>query len=399
MYSKLKIALVANSTWNIYNFRLNIIEKLLVEGFDVIVLAPNDTYITYLNQFPQVKHIAVKELSRKGLNPIQDLKLLSELRSIFKKEQPDLILNYTVKPNIYGGLAATLTHSRYIGVITGLGYTFLHNGLIYKFTKVLYRLAFKHASKVVFENIDDRILFNDLGIISPEKSISVKGCGINTQHFKLIVPPNTQRSYRVFSFVGRFLYDKGIKEFVEAAQIVKKKHPKTQFWLIGSIDKENPSAVDASELQSWIDKGIVIYKGQAEDVRPFIADSDCIVCPSYREAIARVIQEGMAMEKAVITTDVAGCREAVEEGKNGYTVKAKDVKNLADAMFRIAEMPYTDLIKFGKYGRRKVEREFNDQLIARQFYQIINEVLGISNESEDILNLKNKNTDSIIRRK
>lgn len=399
MHSKLKIALVANSTWNIYNFRLNIIEKLLAENFDVIVLAPIDTYITYRNKFPEVKHIAIKELSRKGMNPLQDLKLLFELRSIFKKEQPDLVLHYTVKPNIYGGLAAMFTHTKYIGVITGLGYTFLHNGLVYLLTKILYRQAFKKALKVVFENIDDRILFNNLGIVSSEKSISVKGCGINTEHFKLIVPPNMHRSFRVFTFVGRFLYDKGIKEFVEAAQIVKKKYPRTQFWLVGSIDKENPSAVDESELQTWIDNGVIIYKGQADDVRPFIADSDCIVCPSYREAIARVLQEGMAMEKAVISTDVAGCREAIEEGKNGYSVRVKDTKNLADAMFRIVEMPYSDLLKFGKYGRKKVEKEFNDTIIAQQFFQIINEVLGIANETDYTNPINIRNSDLTMRRK
>lgn len=386
LHKKLKIALVANSTWNIYNFRLNIIEKLLNAGFDVIVVAPIDAYVTYRNKFPTVKHIAVKELARKGTNPIQDLKLLLEFRQIFRREQPDLILHYTVKPNIYGGIAARLTHSNYIGVITGLGYTFLHNGLIYKITKILYRLSFKNAAKVVFENIDDRILFNGLGITTSEKSVSLKGCGINTEHFKLNIVPTNDNRHRVFSFIGRFLYDKGIKEFVEAARIVKEKHPNTQFWLIGSIDTQNPSAIDESELQAWIEKGIVIYKGQVEDVRPFIAQSDCIVCPSYREAIARVLQEGMAMEKAVITTDVAGCREAVEEGKNGYIVKVKDPKNLADAMFRIIEMSHNDLIKLGKYGRKKVEKEFDDRIIARQFLEIINEALGIttSNESNDL---------------
>ena len=173
---------------------------------------------------------------------------------------------------------------------------------------------------------------------------------------------------------------------MEAAQIVKEKYPNTQFWLIGSIDKQNPSAVDESELQTWIEKGIVIYKGQVEDVRPLISQSDCIVCPSYREAIARVIQEGLAMGKAVITTDVAGCREAVEEGKNGFIVKVKDQKNLADAMFRIVEMKKDDLIKFGKYGRKIVEKEFDDRIISQQFLQIINETLGIatSTESDDL---------------
>ena len=386
MHKKLKIALVANSTWNIYNFRLNIIDKLLNAGFEVIILAPIDSYITYLDKFPSVRHIAVKELSRKGLNPIKDLKLLLEFRKIFLKEQPDLILNYTIKPNIYGGIAARLTHSNYIGVITGLGYTFLHNGLVYKISKILYGIAFKNAAKVVFENIDDRILFNGLGITTPENTVSMKGCGINIEHFKLNIAPTYSNRHRVFSFIGRFLYDKGIKEFVEAAQIVKEKYPNTQFWLIGFIDKQNPSAIDESEFQTWIEKGIFIYKGQVEDVRPLIAQSDCIVCPSYREAIARVIQEGLAMGKAVITTDVAGCREAVEEGKNGFIVKVKDQKNLADAMFRIVEMKKDDLIKFGKYGRKIVEKEFDDRIISQQFLQIINETLGIatSTESDDL---------------
>ncbi len=375
MNKRQKIVIVANSTWNIHNFRRNILNILLNNGFEVVVIAPLDTFIMYLNDFPTVHHIPLKHLARKSLNPFHDLRLFFELKKILRRENPNIVLNYTVKPNIWGGLAAAWLNIPYVCAVTGLGYAFLHNGLVNIISQKLYKLSFKFSQKVIFENIDDRLLFNQLGIVEAEKSLSVKGCGINTLHFQPKEPKSIHLDKVIFCFIGRFLYDKGICEFVEAAHIVKKLQPNSEFWLVGEIDYGNPSAINENELQAWIDEKIIIYKGMVADVRPLIREADCVVLPSYREAIPRVIQEAMAMQRCVISTDVAGCREAVEHGANGYLVEVRNAQSLADAMIKIIQLSPKERRAMALKSRKKVETEFDERIIAQQFLEVIQAIL------------------------
>ncbi len=367
---KPKIAIVANSTWNIYNFRLNIIEKLLDEGFEVTVIAPIDKYIHYKEKYPEVTHIALKKLNRDSLNPWKDFRLMLELTRIYKRVNPDLVLHYTVKPNIYGGIAAKLNNIASLAVVTGLGYTFIHNGFVKKITKSLYRFTSGFHRKVIFENIDDRLLFTNYGLIEKDKGISVKGCGVDSSFFSPL-PNGIRKEKTTFTFIGRLLYDKGVKEFVEAAKIIKEKFEKVDFWLVGEIDKNNPAAVKNDDLVDWVKEKVVIYHGATNDVKKYIAASDCIVLPSYREAIARSITEGMAMEKPVITTDTPGCREAVEDGENGYLVPIKDVVALSNSMEQFLQLDYEKRHNMGVLGRKKVLEEFDDKLVANQIVDII----------------------------
>ncbi|MEL6635385.1 MAG: glycosyltransferase family 4 protein [Bacteroidota bacterium] len=370
-----KIAIVANSTWNIYNFRLNVIKLLIQNNFEVVVIAPVDHYISYLNQFSEVRHVPLRSLSRKSTNPLKDLSLTRELYQIYCRERPDLVIHYTVKPNIYGGFAARQCGIKYLSTITGLGYTFLHDSLIRQLTQWLYRMAFRHSEKVIFENQDDRQLFIEEGIIRPEAGISLKGCGVDIQYFSpngFVKPPDTL----VFTFIGRLLYDKGIDEFVRAAALVKKDFPEAEFWVVGDIDEENPAAISHDQLLAWMQSGVIRYFGPTSDVRYYIKQSDCIVLPSYREAIPRVVQEGMAMRKPIITTDTPGCREAVEEGKNGFLVPIKDAEGLAAAMRRFRQLSPDQKHTMGRYGRQKAEREFDDRLISRQIVDIIEAVIA-----------------------
>jgi Glycosyl transferase 4-like len=184
-----KIIILANTSWNIHNFRRNILQMLLDASFEVVVVTPIDAFLSFLQDFPNTRHIPLQKLARKSINPLRDIELAKELITIFKIEKPNIILNYTIKPNIVGGWMARHLKIPYICVVTGLGYTFLHNGLLYFLTKILYRLAFQKAKKIIFENIEDRLLFNPLGICSPEKSLSVKGCGSKTECPKLFSTP------------------------------------------------------------------------------------------------------------------------------------------------------------------------------------------------------------------
>ena len=350
-------------------------QTLLEADCEVVVITPIDSYLGHLADFPRIRHVALQHLHRKSTRIWHEWQLWRELLSIFKSERPDIVLNYTIKPNIWGGIAAAQLHIPYICVVTGLGYSFLHNGWVHFLSKTLYRYAFRKAAKVVFENIDDRILFNTLGLTTVAQSLSVKGCGINIEHFR--PAEKVTEDPFVFSFIGRFLYDKGIREFVAAARILRKQHPEIECWLIGEIDHENPAALAQSELDAWVAEKIIVYKGATTDVRPYIAQSACVVLPSYREAIPRTIQEAMAMACCAITTDVAGCREAVTDGENGYLVPVRNAEALAAAMLKLWQLPTEARAEMGKKGRQKVEAEFDERLIAAAFRQLIAAVLAV----------------------
>src|SRR5687767_5396218 len=327
----MRIAIVANTTWNIYNFRLNIIRKLFDEGHEVIVMAPVDKFIFYTESLPQVLHIPIHHLHRDSVNPLQDLRLFVELIRLYRHYKPDLVLHYTVKPNIWGGFAARLLGIPSIAIVTGLGYSLLHEGWINFVTGVLYKFSLPLHRKVIFENNDDKKLFEKEGLVSSSKSISIKGCGVDTTFFA----PNgdgRRDDLITFTFIGRLLYDKGVKEFIDAAQLVKDQNTNIQFWLIGEIDKENPSSIRNEDLMKWIRDPNIHYHGATENIRKFIEKSDCIVLPSYREGMPKVIMESMSMERPVITTNTAGCRETVDEKINGYLVPVRDSSALAKAM-------------------------------------------------------------------
>jgi glycosyltransferase involved in cell wall biosynthesis len=229
----------------------------------------------------------------------------------------------------------------------------------------MYRFAFQFTERVLFENLDDKALFENEHLIEKHKSFHIKGCGVDLNYFRPM-PEKPEEDNIRFTFIGRLLYDKGIVEFVEAAKIVKKQYPRVQFTVLGFLDDENPAHILRSELIDWISSGIIQYHGQTEDVRPYINESSCVVLPSYREGLPRVMMEAMAMAKPIITTKTAGCREMVEEGINGFLVNINDVESLAIAMVNIIICSPGTRFKMGLYSRKMAESEFDDQLIATQ---------------------------------
>lgn len=372
---KKTIALVANSTWNIYNFRLNLIDKFIAEGMDVVVIAPVDEYLTYKEKYPTVRHYGLRLLDRDSTNPIKDILLLLELVRRYKKIKPDIILHFTNKPNIYGGIAAKIAGIKSIAVVTGLGYAFINKGFVRAVMTYLYKFTAAFHSKFIFENIEDRELFSQLGIVSSPKAISVKGCGVNTTWYHPF--PNGQiKEKTIFTFIGRLLYDKGIREFVEAARQIKSMRQDVAFWVVGELDAENPATIDKDDLVRWVDEDVVYYHGFIKDVRNIIAASDCIVLPSYREAIPRTITEGMSMAKPVITTDTAGCREAVDNSVNGYLVPVKSIIELKNTFIKFLNLSKDKKSQMGALGREKAVNEFDDQKIAQEIWDIISNAMN-----------------------
>ena len=370
-----KIAIVANSTWNIYNFRLNLIQQFQSKGYSVIIITPIDKYYSYLNKSYFTKHIPLQQLSPQSKNPFKDLLLLHELYKIYKKEQPDLILHYTIKPNIYGSIAARLTGIKCISTVTGLGYAFLNEGFYTNLVKPLYRFAFQNNNRIVFHNHDDQKLFSELKISNYQNSEVIKGSGVNTSFFRPSKISKDKGNF-IFLFIGRLLYDKGILEFIHAAKHARQIIKNAEYWVVGELKAKNPSNISKKEFLQWVENGYIQYWGTTNDIRDFINKSDVIVLPSYREGMPRAILEAMAMGKPIITTDTAGCRESIDHNKNGYIVPVKDHLALAEAMIKIANLDQDQIEKMGLASRNKVLREFDEKIINQRYLDLAEEILN-----------------------
>ncbi|PHN01475.1 glycosyltransferase family 4 protein [Flavilitoribacter nigricans] len=363
-----KVIVVANTTWNIYNFRLGILRKLVREGTEVVVVAPVDTYIHYLQQLPTVRHIPLRNLNPQGRGLFRSILLLWELFRIYRTERPEAILHFTIKPNIFGSIAAKWAGIRSIPTVTGLGYTFLHGHWLNKLTIQLYRYAFSGLDCVIFHNRDDRELFDRLGIVPKSCSGVVNGSGVNTNYFRPLPKPQTDTTF-TFLFIGRLLYDKGIKEFVEAAAHLREWGVTVSCRVVGDLASTNPDAVPREKFLHWIKQRYIEYQGAAADVRPFIKQCDVLVLPSYREGMPRAILEALAMGKPIITTDVAGCREAICD-KTGLLVPVKNSRALAEAMHYFFQKDQQEVQRMGDAARARALDRFDERLIVETYVQL-----------------------------
>lgn len=346
---------------------------MIEKGNVVTVAAPLDEYISYKEQFPNVTHLPLKNLQRDHSHPLKDILTIRELRRIYKKVKPDVVVLYTHKANIYGGLAACFTKIITIGIVTGLGFAFLHKGWVNRMTRFLYKCVKPVHKKLVFENEDDMNLFINLKLVDRQKATYVNGCGVDTSSY-LPIEGQANADKTVFTFIGRLLYDKGIKEFVDAAREMVKSHGNVEFWVIGELDEGNPSMVDKPTLLHWIEEGLINYLGFVDDVRPHIAQSNCIVLPSYREGMPRIILEGLSMAKPVITTNVAGCRQTVVEGHNGFLVESKSAQSLILGIESFLRLSKEEQEKMGQKGREMALKHFNSEKISKELYDIISQV-------------------------
>jgi len=372
----MKTMVVSNTTLTVRNFRAGLMQFLQNKGYDVVFSAQDNGYAQEISKkgfqyFPF-------DLDRKGTNFITDLKLIYSLYKLYINEKPDIILHYTIKPNVYGSIAAKLSGIPCINTITGLGYVFSKKNPVYYLVKLLYKISGILASQTFFQNKDDMNLFLKLGLIAKNKAILVNGSGVNTDFFN---PDFCRRMSKkegefIFLFTGRILWDKGIGELIEAAKLTKQKYQSAQFWLVGIIDSGNPSGIGEDRIRDWEKEGLIIYKGEVKDIRPFICQSDCLVLPSYREGIPRSLLEALAMEKPIITTNAVGCREVVEDGVNGFSVPVKDSHALFNAFSKMVELPMEARLKMGKAGCEKIRKEFDEHIINTVYLRQIQQVIG-----------------------
>jgi glycosyltransferase involved in cell wall biosynthesis len=317
-----------------------------------------------------VKRIPI-QIDRSGLNPWADLQLLGRYRNVLKRLRPAAYLGYTIKPNVYGSLVAGSLGIPAIPNVSGLGTAFIRNGALQQVVTRLYRLAFRRAPVVFFQNEEDRRLFVERRLVRSGQSRVIPGSGVDLNRFKPTPPADGPPT---FLLVGRLLRDKGVGEFVEAARLLRRDIPRARFHLLGPIDEGNRTAIAKAELDSWVRGGVVEYLGTTDDVRPFIAAATAIVLPSYREGLPRSLLEAAAMERPLIATDVPGCREVVEDGSNGYLCRVRDPASLAAAMKRLAELSDEDRLAMGQAARRQVQEGFSEEFVIRAYLDVLAEL-------------------------
>jgi|tagenome__1003787_1003787.scaffolds.fasta_scaffold20730952_2 glycosyltransferase involved in cell wall biosynthesis len=357
--SRCNIAVAANSPWNLLIFRRGLLLRLREEGFDSVLILPDDPHAD-----PSLDELgfdrAYVEISRSGLNPIADTRLLLSYSRILRRVSPAAFLGFTIKPNIYGCLAARWTDIPAIANISGLGTVFMKHTPLTWFVIHLYRFALKKAAIVFFQNPDDRDLFLTNRIVRTEQARLLPGSGIDLKHFE---PRELPQGPVKLLMIARLLGDKGVREYAQAAQIVRRAHPHVRFQLLGPVDEGNRTAIRKHELDEWIAQGLVEYLGAAEDVRPYIEASTAIVLPSYREGLPRSLLEGAAMARPLIATDVPGCRELVVEGVTGFLCEARSADSLAAAMIKLIDLDDAARARLGMAARELAEREYNEERV------------------------------------
>jgi glycosyltransferase involved in cell wall biosynthesis len=364
------LALSANSAWNLLNFRRGLLLALMERGYSIAALVPAGEGVAELEQLGvTVRPIT---LSPRGLSPASDLWLLWSYWRWLRELKPAAFLGFTAKPNIYGSIAAHRRRVPVIANITGLGTGFLSGRVLETVLSWLYRTALVHAECVFFHNSDDRDLFLNRGLVDARHCRVIPGSGVDLRYFD--VEPSATNAYPVFLFIGRFLRDKGIVEFVEAARKVKQDHPSVRFNALGTVEP-HPKSIGSETLEQWKREQVVKFLGSAEDVRPFIAQADCVVLPSYREGLPRALLEASATARAVIGSDVPGCRDVVEEGMTGYLCAPRSASSLASAMIKFADLSASQRAAMGLAARRKAEAEFGEQRVIDAYMSALETIL------------------------
>ncbi len=383
-----RIVLVANTSWSMIKFRLGVMKSMVDAGYEVIVIAPRDKHS---DDFHELGCYYIElTMDNKGSNIFNDFKLIYKLQKVYKKLNPDLIFHYTIKPNIYGTFAAKIAKKNSIAVVTGLGYTFIHDTITAKIAKFLYKSSLKYAQQVWFINVEDKNKFLLSELVSEEKMNFLPSEGINLDTF---VPIEKKREDNIFRFVliARLLWDKGVGEYVKAAKILTKKYNNVEFQLVGFIDAKNPKAISQEQVDDWVNKGYVNYLGPTDDVKPFIAAADCVVLPSYREGVSMILMESAAMQKPLIATNVPGCRDLISSGVSGYVCRMKDYTDLASKMDRMLHLSEKERTRMGEEGRKLMMKEYDEKLVIEKYMHTVKKYTWDENSSKFILKEEKRN--------
>ena len=368
----------------IYNFRKELVERLLEDGYEVIISSPYGERIDDLVQMG-CKYIEAT-LSRHGTNILEELKLLTHYRKIIKEVKPDVVLSYTIKPNIYGGMACRALKVPYIANITGLGTAVENAGIMQKISISLYKLAFKKINCAFFQNTENMQFFIDNNIAIGKHRL-VPGSGVNLEQFQPLSYPNDNTIE--FVFISRIMKEKGIDQYLEAAEVIRVKYPNTRFHVCGFCEQAYED-----KLNNFQERGIIIYHGMVRDIRVILENTHCTIHPTYYpEGLSNILLESSACARPIITTDRSGCREVVDDEVNGYIIEQKNTQSLIEKIEKFILLDKATKKHMGLSGRKKVENEFDRQIVVEAYLE---EILKVIRLGEQKIELQKYNKESEI---
>ena len=360
----MRILILSNNDIGLYKFRQELLTSLLKDNNEVFVSLPDGQYI------PRIEELGCKyiktEFNRKGTNPLKDLALLRDYQKMLDQVNPDVVLTYTIKPNVYGGLACVSRKVPYIANVTGLGSAVENGGILQMITTTLYRLGLRKAKKVFFQNEANQKFMLEHKIVKENYDL-LPGSGVNLKRFT--VQEYSEKDSVDFVYVGRMMKEKGFELYLEAAKAIREKHPEACFHLCGTDEDHYREQVE--ELQK---QGTIIYHGMVDDMASIYKEIDCTVHPTYYpEGMSNVLLESLACGRPIITTDRPGCKEIVEDGINGFVVKQKDLNDLIDKIERFLSLSPEQRRQMGLNGRKKVEEQFDRQIVIDKYLESIYE--------------------------
>ena len=354
----MKLIVSANTAWNVANFRAGLVRALVADGHEVVVAAPPDGTVDRVRELGA--RFVPLHMDNAGTSPRRDAMLAWRFRRLLATERAAALLTFTVKPNVYGGIAARSLGIPVLPNVSGLGTAFIRGGWLARTVRALYRVALAGAPTAFFQNWDDRALFVDGGLVDPARTVVLPGSGVDLERFARAPMPEGAPG---FLMVSRVLRDKGVLDYVEAARRVREARPDTRFELLGSLDALNRTAIPRSQVEAWVAEGAIEHHDQVADVRPHLAAAHCVVLPSYREGTPRTLLEAAATGRPLIATDVPGCREPIVEGVNGFLAQVRDPDDLARAMLALLDLSEDERATMGTESRRLAESRYGERIV------------------------------------
>ncbi len=359
----MKILVLSNSSSGIWQFRRELIEKILELKCEVYLSVPHGEFFEDFEKWGV--HCIDTKISYHGVNPITDILLYMKYKSMLKKIKPDIVFTYTIKPNVYGGMACQTCNIPYLANVTGLGTSIQNGGVLSKISLMMYKIGLKGAKRVFFQNNENHRFMTEKGIVTSPTTI-LPGSGVNLNHFSLADYPAEENDIH-FLFVGRIMKDKGIDELLEVAREIKGIYSNVVFDIVGRYDGPYEDVIERAH-----EEGIIQYHGLQEDVRPFYRACHCVVLPSYHEGMANVLLEGAAIGRPLIATDIPGCREAVEDGINGFLCEARNGDSLYKTILKFINVDHNTRNNMGLRSRKLMEKKFDRKIIVKQYINQIN---------------------------
>ncbi len=370
----MKVLILANADSGLYRFRLELLQTLISNGHEVTIALPDGPYI------PRLVALGCRfidtPIDRRGTNPVKELGLFFKYRRIIRDTAPDAVLTYTIKPNIYGGRACRFSKTPYLTNITGLGASIEKDGALRKITLLMYRAALKKASCIFFQNKENLEFMRASNVLGRQKTRLIPGSGVNTEAYALLdYPPD---GVIRFLFLGRVMEEKGIEQFIDAAEYFHAQNAPAEFHILGSCEERYES-----RLAGLQERGVVVYHGEREDVREFQLTSHCTIHPSFWEGMSNVLLESASCGRPVIASDISGCREIVDDGVTGFLVEKKNRAALIAAVQKFVELNHDSKKRMGLYGREKVERTFDRRLVIEAYIEEMDEAVAGSRRWAD----------------